>query len=116
MEEPAGKTISYADFSRVEMRAGRIIKAEVFTGARIPAYKLLINFGELGEKKSSAQVTDLYTPDELQGRMVIAVTNFPPKQIGNFMSEVLVLGVMEEGKGVVLLQPDQDVLPGARVY
>ena len=116
MEDATAPTISYADFSKVEMRAGRIIKAEVFIGARVPAYKLLINFGELGDKKSSAQVTDLYTPEDLHGRMVIAVTNFPPKQIGNFMSEVLVLGVVQEGKGVVLLKPDQDVEPGARVF
>ena len=111
-----GFQISYADFSKVEMRAGRIISAEVFPEAKSPAFKLTIDFGVLGTKKSSAQITQMYKPEDLQGRMVIAVTNFPPRQIANFMSEVLVLGIMVEGSGVVLLQPDSDVIPGSRVY
>lgn len=114
MNDPA--TISYDDFSRVEMRAGRIERAEPFPEARNPAYRLWIDFGELGVKRSSAQVTAHYSAEELVGRMVVAVTNFPPKQIANFMSEVLVLGVPSERGEVVLLSPERDVPVGGRVY
>lgn len=108
--------IEYADFQRVEMRVGRVVRTEPFPEARRPAIKLWIDFGELGERKSSAQLTRHYTPESLTGRLVIAVTNFPPRQIGRFMSEVLVLGVPDADGEVVLLQPEQDVPLGGRVY
>lgn len=97
------------------MRAGTIIEAQVFDKARRPAYKLWIDFGELGIKKSSAQITVLYEPQALIGRQVIAVVNFPPKQIADFMSECLVLGVYNENNDVVLLQPQQPVQNGGKV-
>ena len=109
------QTIDYADFDRVEMRVGRVTRAEPFPEARKPAYRLWIDFGPLGIRKSSAQITGLYTPDELVGRMVIAVTNFPPKQVANFMSEVLVLGVPLNGE-IALLAPDRDTSLGERVF
>lgn len=108
--------ISYYDFERVEMRVGRIVRAEPFPEARRPAYRLWIDFGELGVKRSSAQVTAHYSADDLVGRQVVAVTNFPPKQIATFMSEVLVLGVPSEQDEVVLLSPDLEVPEGGRVY
>ena len=108
--------IEFDDFLRVEMRAGRIVRAEAFPEARKPAIKLWIDFGELGERKSSAQLTRHYTPEDLVGRMIVAVTNFPPRQIAKFMSEVLVLGVPDADGEVVLLKPDQDVPPGGRVH
>ncbi len=107
--------ITYDDFAKVEIRVGRIIQVEDFPKARIPAYKLLIDFGELGVKKSSAQITKLYRKDDLMGRLVIAVTNFPPRQIADFMSEVLVLGVVLDDDKVVLVQPDGEVPLGKRV-
>lgn len=97
------------------MRAGTIVEAQVFDKARRPAYKLWIDFGELGIKKSSAQITVLYEPQALIGRQVIAVVNFPPKQIADFMSECLVLGVYNENNDVVLLQPQQPVQNGGKV-
>jgi tRNA-binding protein len=110
-------TIEYADFEKVEMQVGRVQRAEPFPEARKPAIKLWIDFGtELGIKKSSAQLTVHYTPEQLVGRLVIAVTNFPPRQIGPFMSEVLVLGVPDPDGAVVLLDPDQDVPLGGRVF
>jgi tRNA-binding protein len=110
-------TISYGDFDRVEMRVGRVQRAEPFPGARKPALKLWIDFGpEIGIKKSSAQITVHYTPESIVGRLVIAVTNFPPRQIGPFMSEVLVLGVPDPTGAIVLLTPDQDVPLGGRVF
>lgn len=110
-------TIEYADFEKVEMRVGRVERAEPFPEARKPAIKLWIDFGpELGIRKSSAQLTVHYTPEQLIGRLVIAVTNFPPRQIGPFMSEVLVLGVPDPDGAVVLLHPDQDVPLGGRVF
>jgi tRNA-binding protein len=110
-------TIEYADFERVEMRVGRVQRAEPFPEARKPAIKLWIDFGpELGVKKSSAQITVHYTPNELIGTMVIAVTNFPPRQIGPFMSEVLVLGLPDPDGAIVLLRPDLDVPLGGRVF
>ncbi len=107
--------ITYADFEQVEIRTGRILQAEPFPKARKPAYKLWIDFGSLGTKKSSAQITQLYDREELVGRQVVAVTNFPPRQIADFMSEVLVLGVVLDDGGVALLQPDREVPPGQRV-
>lgn len=110
-------TITYDEFHRVDVRAGRVQRAEPFVGARRPALKLWIDFGEeIGIRKTSAQITKHYTPEELTGRMVLAVTNFAPKQIGNFMSEVLVLGVPDEDGEVVLVRPDRDVPPGGRLY
>ncbi|MEL6679040.1 MAG: tRNA-binding protein [Pseudomonadota bacterium] len=108
--------ITYADFEKVEVRAGRVTRAEPFPEARKPAIKLWIDFGaEVGERKSSAQITAHYTPEALVGRMVMGVTNFPPRQIGPFMSEVLVLGFADASGGIVLAGPDQDVPPGARM-
>lgn len=111
------ETIEFADFEKVHMRVGRVERAEAFPEARKPAIKLWIDFGpDLGIRKTSAQLTVHYTPDTLVGRRVIAVTNFPPRQIGKFMSEVLVLGVPDENGAVVLLEPDQDVPLGGRVF
>lgn len=107
--------ITYADFEKVEIRAGRIIRVEEFPKARKPAYKLWIDFGDLGTKKSSAQITDFYTPETLLNRQVLAVTNFPPRQVADFMSEVLVLGVVLEGGAVALIQADREVPLGLRV-
>jgi tRNA-binding protein len=116
MTQPA-ETIDYADFQRVQMRVGRVERAEPFPEARKPAIKLWIDFGpELGIRKSSAQITVHYTPGQLVGRRVIAVTNFPPRQIGPFMSEVLVLGVPDPDGAVVLLAPDMDTPLGGRVF
>jgi tRNA-binding protein len=97
------------------MRAGTVIDAQPFEKARYPAFKLWIDFGELGIKKSSAQITALYTAEALIGKQVIAVVNFPPKQIADFMSECLVLGVYNEQNEVVLLQPDKQVQNGGKV-
>ena len=108
--------IAYEDFARVDVRVGRITRAEPFPEARRPAYRLWIDFGELGVKKSSAQLTARYSTQDLLGRLVVAVTNFEPKQIGPFMSEVLVLGVPDESGNVILLQPDRDVPLGGRMY
>jgi len=108
--------ISWADFEKVDIRTGTIIKAENLLGARKPAYKLSIDFGEeLGIKQSSAQITKHYTPDDLMGRQIIAVVNFPPKQIATFISECLVLGVYDENKEVVLLQPQQQLSNGLKI-
>lgn len=108
-------TISWDDFEKVDIRAGTILEATVFPEARKPAYKLLIDFGPEGRRKSSAQITRFYTPEELVGRQVIAVINFPPKQIGPFISECLVLGVYTPERDVVLLSPLQAVDNGARI-
>ncbi|MBB4637957.1 tRNA-binding protein [Longimicrobium terrae] len=111
------KMIEYGDFDRVEMRVGRIERAEPFPEARKPAIKLWIDFGpEIGVRKSSAQITVHYTPESLVGRSVVAVTNFPPRQIGKFMSEVLVLGLPDENGAIVLMAPDHDVPLGGRVF
>jgi tRNA-binding protein len=107
--------INYADFEQVEIRVGRIIKVAEFPQARKPAYKLWIDFGELGVKKSSAQITKLYNAAELNNKLILAVTNFPPRQIADFMSEVLVLGVVIDNGEVVLIQPDRDVPLGQRI-
>lgn len=108
--------IDVADFQRVEMRVGRVIEALPFPEARKPAYKLLIDFGAIGTRRSSAQLTAHYQPEQLIGRLVIAVTNFSPRQIGPVRSEVLVLGVPDAQGAVVLLQPTQDVPLGGRVF
>lgn len=108
---------SYQDFQKVELRIGQIVKVAPFPKAKKPAYQLWIDFGEkLGVKKSSAQVTKHYQPKELEGRKVVAVTNLPPKQIADFQSEVLVLGVDSVQGGVTLLGIDHDAPLGSRVY
>ena len=109
--------ISFDDFLKVDIRAGRVLRAEPYPEARKPAVKLWIDFGpEIGEKKSSAQITAHYSPDNLVGRQVIAVVNFPPRQIGRFMSEVLVLGLSDKDGEIVLLAPDQNVPEGSRMH
>jgi tRNA-binding protein len=108
--------ITIEDFEKVDIRAGRIIEAEEFPEAKKPAYKLKIDFGEeIGVKRSSAQVTMRYFPKDLIDRAVVAVVNFPPRNVAGFMSEVLVLGFCNEEGEVVLLQPDAIVPPGARL-
>jgi tRNA-binding protein len=109
--------ISLSDFEKIDVRVGRIVRAEEFPEARKPAYKLIIDFGPgLGTRRSSAQLTQRYTPAELAGRLVIAVVNFPPRQIGPFQSEVLTLGVPDAEGAVILLRPDCDVPLGARMF
>lgn len=107
--------ISWNDFEKVELRVGTIIEVSDFPKARKPAYKLKIDFGEFGIKHSSAQITELYSPEDLLGKQIIAVTNFPPKQIADFMSECLVTGVVDGSNPVVLLQPEQKVKNGLRI-
>ena len=108
--------ITFDDFLKVDIRVGTITRAEDFPEARKPAYRLWVDFGsEVGEKKSSAQITVHYTPDELVGRQVIGVVNFPPRQIGPVRSEVLVLGLFDADGAVVLLGPDKPVPNGARM-
>ena len=107
--------ISWEDFEKVDIRSGTILEVNDFSGARKPAYQLSIDFGELGIKKSSAQITTHYTKEVLIGRQVIAVVNFPVKQIANFFSECLVLGVYDENNAVVLLQPSLSVKNGSRI-
>jgi tRNA-binding protein len=107
--------IDFDHFQQVDMRVGRVLAVDEFPEARRPAWKLTVDFGpELGTKRSSAQVTH-YTREELTGTLVVAVVNFPPRQIGPFMSEVLVLGALDEQHGVVLLRPDRDAAPGDRI-
>jgi tRNA-binding protein len=109
-------TISWSDFEKIDIRTGTIIGVDDFPKARKPAFKLLIDFGqELGTKRSSAQVTTLYTKDELLKRQVIAVVNFPAKRIADFTSECLVLGVYAENKDVILLQPGKPVTNGMKI-
>ena len=104
-------------FLKTDIRVGRVLRAEPYPEARNPSIKLWVDFGaEIGEKKTSAQITVHYTPDELVGRMVMGVINFPPRQIGKFMSEFLVLGVPDADGGIVLLAPDQDVPVGGRMH
>jgi len=107
--------ISWGDFEKVDMRVGRVTEAQEFPEARRPAYRLWIDFGPLGVKRSSAQITHRYRPADLIGRLVVAVVNFPPRQIGPFLSEVLVLGAYDEAGEVILLHPDQAVAPGAKI-
>ncbi|MEM4230562.1 MAG: tRNA-binding protein [Candidatus Pacearchaeota archaeon] len=107
--------ISWRDFEKMEMRVGTILEVKDFPEAKNPSYKLKIDFGKFGIKQSSAQITKLYKKEDLIGKQVIAFTNFPPKQIANFMSECLVLGVILDNEEVVLLQPERSVKNGLRV-
>ena len=107
--------ISFDDFLKVDMRVGRIVEVEDAPDVKKPSYRLVIDFGPLGKKKSSAQITKLYSKEQLLGRQVIAVVNFPPKQVGKFVSEVLVLGLVKDGGEVILLQPEREAPLGSRV-
>ncbi len=109
--------ITFDDFLKVDIRVGRIIEVEAFPEARKPAWKFKIDFGsDIGVKKSSAQITDLYDAESLLGRQILAVVNFPPRQIGPFMSEVLTLGVSDAAGAIVLIKPDNEVKEGARLH
>lgn len=109
--------ISFDDFMKVDVRVGEVIRAEAYPEARKPAIKIWVDFGaEIGEKKSSAQVTAHYTPESLVGKQVMAVVNFPPRQIGKFMSEVLVLGLPDEAGEIRLIGPDGPVPLGGRMH
>lgn len=109
--------ISYEDFTKVDIRIGTVLSVEDFPNARRPALKLTIDFGStIGIKKTSAQITHLYSKENLIGKQVLAVVNFPPKQIGIFMSEVLVLGLSNEAHAIVLVRPDEPVLNGQRLH
>lgn len=109
--------ITFDDFLKVDVRVGKILRAEPYPEARKPAIKLWIDFGgEIGERKSSAQITAHYQPEALIGKQVMAVVNFPPRQIGRFMSEVLVLGLPDESGEIVLIGPDQEIPVGGRMH
>lgn len=114
---PAAAPINFDQFLAVDIRVGRILTAEVYPEARKPAYKMTIDFGpDIGVKRSSAQITRHYTVEELPGRLVLAVVNFPPRQIGKFLSEVLTLGVPDADGEVVLIEPNKTVPIGGRLY
>jgi tRNA-binding protein len=109
--------ITYADFEKIDIRVGQIVEVQDFPEAKKPAYRLFVYFGpDIGVKKTSAQVTQNYTKEELPGRLVAAVINFPPRQIGKFMSEILVLGFPDENGNVTLVTPDKDVPLGGKLY
>jgi tRNA-binding protein len=117
LDAPAAPTIKFDDFLAVDVRVGTIVAAEPFPEARKPAFKLVIDFGPaIGQKKSSAQITEHYTLDALVGRQIAAVVNFPPRQIGKFMSEVLTLGFADTEGAVVLFEPDLPVPNGSRLF
>jgi len=111
----SNEPLSWADFEKVEIRTGTILSAEPFPQARKPAYKLTIDFGDFGTRRTSAQITKLYRPDELVGKQVVAVVNFPPKQIATFMSECLVLGAVAADGTVTLLQTERPTENGLRI-
>jgi tRNA-binding protein len=107
--------INWDDFEKIDIRSGTIVEVNDFPKAKKPAYRLTIDFGDLGVKQSSAQVTHHYSKEDLTGKQVVAVVNFPPKQVANFFSECLVLGVYDENNQVILLQPDKPVSNGHRI-
>jgi len=111
----SNQNIAWSDFTKVEMRIGTVISAEVFKEVNTPAYKLHIDFGKFGIKKTSAQITKLYLPEDLIGKQIVAVINFPPKQIANMMSECLLLGAVGDNNDIVILNPERKVLNGLRV-
>jgi tRNA-binding protein len=114
---PVLPTVGFDDFSRIDVRVGTVVRAEPYPEARKPALKLWIDFGpEIGERRSSAQITAHYAPETLVGRQVLAVVNFPPRQIGPFRSEVLVLGLADAEDAVVLVTPERPVPPGHRLH
>jgi len=115
-KEKASEQIPFTDFLKVDIRVGTIIRVEEFPEARAPAYKLEIDFGDLGRKRSSAQITHHYRKEDLVGKQVIAVVNFPPKQIGKFVSEVLTLGLPDENGNVVLLEPTVKVPNNGKLF
>lgn len=115
MEEFEAQPITWADFIKVEMRVGTIISAEIFKEVKNPAYKMLVDFGEYGVRKTSAQITKLFDAEKLIGKQVVAVINFPPKQIANIISECLVLGAVGNNKEVTLLEPERKVENGTRI-
>lgn len=115
MTDTSQQNLAWSDFEKVDMRVGTIVSAEVFEQARKPALKLEIDFGDLGIKRSSAQITKLYLPEKLVGKQVIAVINFPPKQIATLMSECLVLAAVEEEVGTSLLTTDHNVANGTKI-
>jgi tRNA-binding protein len=108
-------TITWDDFEKLDIRVGTIMEVNDFPKAKNPAYQITIDFGDIGIKRSSAQITNLYNKEELKGKQIIAIINFPPKQIANFFSECLVLGVYTDKKEVVLLQPDRPVTNGCKI-
>lgn len=108
-------TLTWTDFEKVEMRIGTILSAKIFEEVKNPAYKIIVDFGPLGSRKTSAQLTVLYKPEELIGKQVVAVVNFPPKQIANMMSECLILGGLGENRDVTLLHPGKKVANGTRI-
>ncbi len=110
------QTIEWADFEKVELRAGTIVAVELFPEARKPAFKLTIDFGDLGLRRSSAQITELYSPDDLVGRQIVAVVNFPPKRIAGFASECLVTGFADSETRVALISPTHPVPNGAKLF
>lgn len=109
------KEINWNDFSKIEMRVGTILSAEIFKEVRNPAYKLIVDFGEYGKRKTSAQITELYTPENIIGKQVVGVLNFPPKQIANIMSECLILGAIGNENNVTLLQPESKIENGLKI-
>lgn len=107
--------ISWEDFSKIEMRVGTITSVDFFKEVKKPAYKIYVDFGDLGIRKTSAQITKLYQPEELIGKQIIAVVNFPPKQIANIMSECLILGAIGNDKDVVILKPERNIKNGSKI-
>jgi tRNA-binding protein len=107
--------INWSDFEKIDIRVGTIVEAESFPQARKPAYRLKIDFGQLGTRNSSAQITNFYQPSDLIGQQIVAVVNFPPKQIANFVSECLVLGVYTDSHEVILLRPERDAKNGGKI-